>query len=82
MRCVYEISEKVRIPLIGCGGIQNWTDVIEFILAGATAVQIGTSIIYEDISIFKKIEKGLRDYLLKNKHEAIKNIMNLGHVYD
>jgi dihydroorotate dehydrogenase (NAD+) catalytic subunit len=82
LRCVYEISEKVRIPLIGCGGIQNWTDVIEFILAGATAVQIGTSIIYEDISIFKKIEKGLRDYLLKNKHEAIKNIMNLGHVYD
>jgi dihydroorotate dehydrogenase (NAD+) catalytic subunit len=82
LRCVYEISEKVRIPLIGCGGIQNWSDAIEFILAGATAVQIGTSILYEDMSIFKKIESGLIDYLRKNKHESIKSIISLGHVYD
>ena len=81
LRCVYEISEKVRIPIIGCGGIMDWRDVIEFILAGATAVQIGTSILYEDLSIFKKIEQGLIEYLRARNHDSIKNIMNLAHVY-
>ena len=81
LRCVYEISEKVRIPIIGCGGIMDWRDVIEFMLAGATAVQIGTSIVYEGLSIFKKIEQGLIEYLRARNHDSIKNIMNLAHVY-
>ena len=81
LRCVYEISEKVRIPIIGCGGIMDWRDVIEFMLAGATAVQIGTSIVYEGLSIFKKIEQGLIEYLRARNHDSIKNIINLAHVY-
>lgn len=43
IRCVYEISKNLHIPVIGCGGIFTWQDAIEFLLAGASAVQIGQS---------------------------------------
>jgi len=44
IRCVYEIYERVKVPIIGCGGIVNWRDAVEFLLAGASAVQIGTAV--------------------------------------
>jgi len=44
VRCVYEISSKFDIPIIGCGGVSDWEDAVEFILAGASAVQIGSAI--------------------------------------
>ncbi|MFQ6025831.1 MAG: dihydroorotate dehydrogenase, partial [Nitrosopumilaceae archaeon] len=44
LRCVYEISTEFDIPIIGCGGVSNWEDVIEFFLAGASAVQIGSAV--------------------------------------
>ena len=42
VRCVYEISSKFDVPIIGCGGISTWQDAVEFILAGASAVQFGS----------------------------------------
>jgi dihydroorotate dehydrogenase (NAD+) catalytic subunit len=42
LRCVYEISSKFDIPILGCGGISTWEDAVEFILAGASAVQFGS----------------------------------------
>ena len=42
VRCVYEISSKFDVPIIGCGGISTWQDAVEFILAGACAVQFGS----------------------------------------
>ncbi|PIX31907.1 dihydroorotate dehydrogenase, partial [Candidatus Bathyarchaeota archaeon CG_4_8_14_3_um_filter_42_8] len=44
VRCVYEIYEQVKVPIVGCGGVTNWRDAVEFLLAGATAVQIGTAV--------------------------------------
>jgi dihydroorotate dehydrogenase (NAD+) catalytic subunit len=44
LRCVYEISSKYDIPIIGCGGISTWEDAIEFFLAGASAIQLGSAI--------------------------------------
>lgn len=43
LRVVYEVAQTVRIPVIGCGGIRNGQDAIEFLMAGATAVQVGTA---------------------------------------
>ncbi|MCK5628120.1 dihydroorotate dehydrogenase, partial [Candidatus Bathyarchaeota archaeon] len=43
LRCVYDIYERVKIPIIGCGGVSNWRDAMEFFFAGSSAVQIGTA---------------------------------------
>ena len=55
VRCVYDIAKNIHIPIIGVGGIINGEDALEYILAGASAVQIGSGIYYKGIDIFKKI---------------------------
>lgn len=74
IRSVYEISKNLDIPVVGCGGIFSWEDVIEYMLAGASAVQIGSSIGYYGMSVFKEIKKGLLDYVRKKN---LKNIMEI-----
>lgn len=63
VRCVYEISSKFDIPVIGCGGVSNWEDAIEFILAGASAVQVGSIIAEKSIDVFSEINKGITEYM-------------------
>ena len=65
VRCVYEISSKFDIPIIGCGGISTWEDAVEFILAGASAVQIGSAVGENWIQIFDEINKGIGNYMMK-----------------
>jgi len=80
LRCVYDIREELPdIPLIGCGGITDWKDVVEFILAGASAVQIGTAIALEDLNVFQAITKGLEAYLRKKHFGSVKDFVNLAH---
>ncbi|MEM2924746.1 MAG: dihydroorotate dehydrogenase [Methanocellales archaeon] len=66
IRCVYELYENLDIPIIGVGGISNWRDAIEFIMAGAIAVQIGTAV-YSDLNIFQQICSGIKTYLKEKK---------------
>lgn len=54
VRCVYELYEACRVPVIGCGGISTAENVVEMMMAGASAVEIGTAVM-EDIGIFAKI---------------------------
>ncbi|MGQ9896602.1 MAG: dihydroorotate dehydrogenase [Acidobacteriota bacterium] len=61
VRMVYEVSQAVRIPCVGMGGITNWMDALEFILAGATAVQLGTINYTEPCAALQVIE-GLEAY--------------------
>jgi len=79
LRCVYEVSQAVRIPVVGCGGIADWRDAVEFLLAGASAVQIGTAIAYRDLSIFKEVASGLERYLLRRGHRRVGEIVGLSH---
>jgi dihydroorotate dehydrogenase (NAD+) catalytic subunit len=58
VRCVYELYESVRIPIIGCGGISSADNVIEMMMAGAAAVEIGSAI-YGDVNVFDSIKKDL-----------------------
>ena len=44
LRCVYDIQKQFDVPIIGCGGVSDWRDAVEFFLAGASAVQIGTAV--------------------------------------
>jgi dihydroorotate dehydrogenase (NAD+) catalytic subunit len=79
LRCVYDIYEKVKTPIIGCGGITNWRDAVEFLLAGASAVQIGTAIALKNPDVFKAINRGTNAYLKKKKIRSVKEIVGLAH---
>ena len=81
VRCIYDIYSSVNIPIIGCGGISNWQDTIEFMLAGASAVQIGTAIAFKGIEIFSTIVKGIEKYLGKKGYENIGDIVGLSHKF-
>ena len=59
VRCVYDIYRSVNIPVIGCGGISNWQDAVEFMLAGASAVQIGTAVAFKGVEVFDSVAKGI-----------------------
>ncbi len=79
LRCVYDIHERVNVPIMGCGGITNWQDAVEFFLAGATAIQIGTAIALQDPSVFQTINKGVTAYLKKKQYRSVKEIVGLSH---
>jgi dihydroorotate dehydrogenase (NAD+) catalytic subunit len=79
LRCVYDIFEAVEVPIFGCGGISGWRDAVEFLLAGASAVQVGTGIAFEDLDVFEKINKGITKYLQKKGYGSVKEIVGLSH---
>ena len=79
VRCVYEIYEAVDLPVIGCGGIFSWEDAAEFMLAGASAIQVGSAIAYEGLGIFEKITTGLKRYLEKKQLRNVGEIIGLAH---
>jgi dihydroorotate dehydrogenase (NAD+) catalytic subunit len=79
LRCVYDICEQFKVPVIGCGGITDWRDAVEFFLAGASAVQIGTAIAFEDTEVFQAINKGVEVYLRKKHYGSVKEIVGLAH---
>jgi len=70
---VLEISRKVDIPIIGIGGIMNWKDVIEFMIVGSSAVQIGT-LNFIDPTAPEKMIKELEDYCIANKIEKLSDL--------
>ena len=62
---VWQTYQKVKIPIVGLGGISTWQDAVEMLLAGATALQIGT-VLFTDPYAPVKITKGLTNYMDKN----------------
>lgn len=79
IRDVYIVYEAVDIPIIGVGGISDYRDVVEFIYAGASAVQIGTSIMNEGLDIFNNINKGLKGFMEEKGFNSIKEMIGLAH---
>src|SRR3972149_1476137 len=77
VRCVYEIYEAVNVPIIGCGGVASWPDAVEFMLAGASAVQVGTAIASEGLGVFKSVCKGIDAYLHDNGLKSVREIVGL-----
>jgi dihydroorotate dehydrogenase (NAD+) catalytic subunit len=73
VRMVYECARLVRIPVIGMGGIASAADVLEFLMAGATAVQVGTAN-FVDPFIWGKLEAGMRDYMTRHGIERISDL--------
>ncbi len=77
LRCVYEISSKHDIPIIGCGGISTWEDAVEFFLAGASAIQIGSAIGDNWIDVFTDINNGIISYMKRNGFSKIEDMVGI-----
>ena len=71
---VYQVCKPHNIPIIGQGGVVNSNDAIEFLLAGATTVGVGTGLFYDPLCC-KKINDGIDKYLEKNKHKHVGEII-------
>jgi dihydroorotate dehydrogenase (NAD+) catalytic subunit len=79
LRCVYDIYEELpNVPIIGCGGVASWRDAVEFFLAGASSVQIGTAVA-EDTAVFQAVTRGVELYLRKKHYGSVKDIVGLAH---
>jgi len=77
LRCVYEISSKYDIPIIGCGGISTWEDAVEFFLAGASAIQIGSAVGDRWVDVFNEINNGILQYMEKKGISRIEEMVGL-----
>ena len=76
LRMVWQVAKAVKVPIIGLGGIMNVTDAVEFLLAGATAVQIGTAN-FIDPQITIKVIDGINDYLKRHGYNSVQEIIGL-----
>lgn len=76
LRMVWQVAKAVKVPVVGLGGIMSATDAIEFLLAGASAIQIGTAN-FIDPAITMKVIDGINDYLDQNGFKSVKEIIGL-----
>jgi dihydroorotate dehydrogenase (NAD+) catalytic subunit len=79
VRCVYELRKKINLPIIGCGGILTISDVLEYIMAGASAVQVGSLIAHKGLEAIEKLVTGLHDYLKSNNYNRLEEIVGIVH---
>jgi dihydroorotate dehydrogenase (NAD+) catalytic subunit len=74
VRQVYEVAGPKNIPIIGQGGIVSAHDALEFIIAGATTVGVGTALFYDPF-VCKKINDGIADYLQRHEMDSVLQLL-------
>jgi dihydroorotate dehydrogenase (NAD+) catalytic subunit len=74
LRMVWQVAQAVNIPIMGMGGIMNATDAIEFMLAGATTIQVGTAN-FIDPAVTMKIVDGIEDYMIRHKIDDVNDLI-------
>jgi dihydroorotate dehydrogenase (NAD+) catalytic subunit len=79
VRCVYDIAQNVNIPVIGVGGITTGEDAIEYFMAGASAVQIGSAVYYRGPDVFKHICKEINDWMNKHRYKKIAELVGVAY---
>ena len=79
IRCVYEIYENVKIPIVATGGIMSGEDAAEAIMAGARAVGIGTGVRYRGIEVFKLVQEELARFMKEEKFKSIDEMVGVAH---
>ncbi len=79
IRCVYEIYDKVNIPIIGVGGITTGEDIIEYLMAGASAVQLGTGVYYRGCTIFTDICTELSTWMRDHEYASVSELIGVAH---
>jgi dihydroorotate dehydrogenase (NAD+) catalytic subunit len=78
LRCVYELREEFDVPIMGCGGVATWEDAVQFFLAGADAVQLGTSTV-KKFEIFNDVNLGIVSYLERKGLSKLDDLVGAAH---
>ena len=78
--CVYEISKNVDIPIVGVGGITTGEDVLEYIMAGASAVQIGSGVYYRGIDVFNNVCDELEIWMKGHGYKDLSEFIGVAHI--
>jgi dihydroorotate dehydrogenase (NAD+) catalytic subunit len=78
VKCVYDLYTALEIPIIGVGGISSWQDAVEIMMAGASAVQVGSAV-YDRLDIFSGISTGIEAFLQRKGYSDIKKLIGLSH---
>ena len=79
LRCVWEVAQAVDIPVIGCGGITNGKDAVEYFLAGASALEVGTAVMTHGFGVYNEINDGIAEYMNENGFSKIEEMVGLAH---
>jgi dihydroorotate dehydrogenase (NAD+) catalytic subunit len=79
IRCIYDIYESVKIPIIGMGGVSSWEDTVEMMMAGATLVGVGSATYFKGMKVYEEIKQGLTDYMQKEKIASLKELVGVAH---
>lgn len=78
IKCVYDLYSSLDIPIIGVGGISTWEDAVEMMMAGASAVQIGSAV-HESVDIFSDIASGIDAFIKDKGYSTVEDIVGLSH---
>lgn len=79
VRCVYDIYSAVKIPVIGTGGITYGRDAVEMMMAGASAVGMGTAVYYREADVFKKVCEEIMQFMEKEGYSSLKEMIGIVH---
>ena len=79
VRAIYDLRTVLDIPLIGVGGISDWRDAAEYIMAGASAFQVGSAIGTVGIDVFDRINKGLEEFMSDYGYQSISSMVGVAH---
>jgi dihydroorotate dehydrogenase (NAD+) catalytic subunit len=79
IKCIYDLYQNLKIPILGMGGVSSAEDVLELMLAGATLVGMGSAVYYEGIEVFTKINDELNDWLDKHNINNIADLIGQAH---
>jgi dihydroorotate dehydrogenase (NAD+) catalytic subunit len=77
LRAVYQIRQAVSIPIIGVGGIEDWKGAVEMMMAGASAVQIGSAITTKGLDVFREVTMGLGKFLERKGYRSVREIVSM-----
>ncbi|MFH1848767.1 MAG: dihydroorotate dehydrogenase [archaeon] len=79
VRCIYEIYESVKIPILGIGGITYGKDAVEIMMAGASAFGIGSAVYYRGTDVFGKVVGEITDWMKANGYNSVKELVGAAH---
>ena len=79
LRCVYQVYEAVKIPIIGVGGIMDYADAVEFLYAGACCIQVGTAVMYQGLDVFQRIANGMERFMKDKEFHSVDEMVGLAH---
>ena len=79
VRAVYDLRTVLDIPIVGVGGISDWRDAAEYIMAGASAFQIGSAIGTKGVEVFDRVNKGLERFMEEYNYDSIRSMVGVAH---